>query len=74
MKQLRERIIRLLENGENNNIEEKEKREYLLKTKNILRKYCRLTLHIGNIKNVFLNFDQFNILDKILSKIKKLDI
>ena len=33
MKQLRERIIRLLENGEINNIEEKEKVEYLLKTK-----------------------------------------
>ena len=33
MKQLRERIIRLLENGEIINIEEKEKLEYLLKTK-----------------------------------------
>jgi integrase/recombinase XerD len=33
MKQLRERIIRLLENGEINNIEEKEKIEYLLQTK-----------------------------------------
>jgi integrase/recombinase XerD len=33
MKQLRERIIRLLANGEINNIEEKEKLEYLLKTK-----------------------------------------
>ncbi|MGE5634259.1 MAG: hypothetical protein ACM3VV_03435, partial [Deltaproteobacteria bacterium] len=33
MKQLRERIIRLLENGEITKIEEKEKLEYLLKTK-----------------------------------------
>ena len=33
MKQLRERIIRLLENGEINNREEREKLEYLLKTK-----------------------------------------
>jgi integrase len=33
MKQLRERIIRLLENGEINNLEEREKIEYLLKTK-----------------------------------------
>ncbi len=33
MKQLRERIIRLLENGEINNPEEREKLEYLLKTK-----------------------------------------
>jgi integrase/recombinase XerD len=33
MKQLRERIIRLLANGEINNIEEKEKLGYLLKTK-----------------------------------------
>ena len=33
MKQLRVRIIRLLVNGEINNIEEKEKLEYLLKTK-----------------------------------------
>ncbi|MGH9981891.1 MAG: hypothetical protein ACRD6U_10110 [Nitrososphaeraceae archaeon] len=33
MKQLRERIIRLLENGEINNIDEREKLEYLLKTK-----------------------------------------
>ena len=33
MKQLRERIIRLLKNGEINNKEEREKIEYLLKTK-----------------------------------------
>ena len=33
MKQLRDRIIRLLENGEITNIEEREKLEYLLKTK-----------------------------------------
>ena len=33
MKQLRERIIRLLENGEINNLEEREKLEHLLKTK-----------------------------------------
>jgi integrase len=33
MKQLRERIIRLLENGEINNREEREKLEFLLKTK-----------------------------------------
>jgi len=33
MKQLRERIIRLLENGEINNHDEREKLEYLLKTK-----------------------------------------
>ena len=33
MKQLRERIIRLLENGEINNLQEREKLEYLLKTK-----------------------------------------
>ncbi|HSF52072.1 MAG TPA: hypothetical protein VLA74_15040 [Nitrososphaeraceae archaeon] len=33
MKQLRERIIRLLENGEITNIEEKEKLQFLLKTK-----------------------------------------
>lgn len=33
MKQLRERIIRLLENGEITNIQEKEKLQFLLKTK-----------------------------------------
>ena len=33
MKQLRERIIRLLKNGEINDKDEREKIEYLLKTK-----------------------------------------